>query len=107
MTDTDGVVADTHIFIWYVQGSSRLSESTRAILDAVTSADLPILISAVTLVELRYLVEKGKFSEAELAAFIEVVDAEDSSFEVVPLGDAAARTVGDIPRKLVMTPSIG
>lgn len=104
MTGAAEVVADTHVFIWYVQGSPRLPETTRAVLDVATAADLPILISAVTLVELRYLVEKGTFSETEFAGFIEVLDAEDSSFEVVPVDGDVARAVSDIPRKLAKDP---
>jgi PIN domain nuclease of toxin-antitoxin system len=62
------VVADTHVFLWYLQGSSRLSDPTRDLLDAVTALGEPILVSAVTIVELRYLAEKGTLTEADVDA---------------------------------------
>lgn len=104
MTVAAQAVADTHVFMWYVQGSPRLSESARAALDATTNADLSILISAMTLVELRYLVEKGTFTEAEFTDFVGVLDVEDSSFEVTPVDAEIARAVGRIPREFVADP---
>lgn len=39
MTSSVQVVADTHSFIWYLQGSARLSQAARAALDATTDAN--------------------------------------------------------------------
>jgi predicted nucleic acid-binding protein len=55
----------------------------------------------MTLVELRYLVEKGTFTESEAAEFDDVLGVEDSSFEVVPVDDDVAHAVGRIPREAV------
>lgn len=73
-------------------------------MDEATSADVPLMISAVTLVELIYLVEKGTFSEADVEAFHEILDAADSGFEVAPIDEAVARAVGRIPRAAVADP---
>jgi predicted nucleic-acid-binding protein len=54
-------------------------------MDNATAADGPLMISAVTVVELVYLVEKGTFSPADLEAFYEILDATDSGFEVVSI----------------------
>jgi PIN domain nuclease of toxin-antitoxin system len=98
------VVADTHIFLWYLQDSARLRESTRTLLDGVTAAGAPILISAVTVVELRYLAEKGTLTEADLDAVHAVLDAPGTSFEVAPVDAATAWAVGSIPRDAVADP---
>jgi len=98
------VVADTHIFLWYLQDSARLRESTRTLLDEVTAAGAPILISAVTVVELRYLAEKGTLTEADLDAVHAVLDADGTSFEIAPVDAATAWAVGGIPRDAVADP---
>ncbi|MGH3901015.1 MAG: type II toxin-antitoxin system VapC family toxin [Pseudonocardiaceae bacterium] len=90
--------------MWYVQASPRLSGKARQAMDEATSADVPLMISAVTLVELIYLVEKGTFSEADVEAFHEILDAADSGFEVAPIDEAVARAVGRIPRAAVADP---
>jgi PIN domain nuclease of toxin-antitoxin system len=98
------VLADTHIFLWYLQASPRLAESTKLLLDAVTSRDEPILVSAVTVVELRYLEEKGTLTEADVDAVHAVLDAEGSSFEVVPVDAAVSWAVGRVPRDAIADP---
>ena len=82
MTATVQVVADTHAFIWYLEGSPRLSEPARTALDGTTEAELPIL-----------------FTE-----FVGVLDAEDSGFEVVPVDGEIARAVGRVPREAISDP---
>lgn len=73
-------------------------------MDRATAADHPLLISAVTLVELVYLTEKGTFAAADLDAFHEVLEAADSGFEVAPVDEAVAHAVGRIPRAAVADP---
>lgn len=104
MTASGSLVVDSYAFIWYVQASPRLSGKARQAMDEATSADVPLMISAVTLVELIYLVEKGTFSEADVEAFHEILDAADSGFEVAPIDEAVARAVGRIPRAAVADP---
>lgn len=98
------VLVDTHTFIWYLKASPRLSVAARAAIDAATTADIPVLVSAVTLVELCYLVDKGTFSVDDYAAFLDVVNAEDSSFEVVPMDAVVAQAVSSIPRSDIGDP---
>lgn len=104
MTAGGSLVVDSHAFIWYVQASPRLSDNARQAMDEATSADVPLMISAAPLVELVYLVEKGTFSEADVEAFHEILDAADSGFEVAPIDGAVARAVGRIPRAAVADP---
>ncbi len=91
-------VADTHIFVWYVNNSRRLSAAAGATLDAATAAGSPILLSAVSLVELRYLVEKGTFTEAEFDSFTEALSHPDSPFDVAPFEADMASFVDRVPR---------
>jgi hypothetical protein len=68
-------------------------------MDDATRSDIPLVISAATLVELVYLVEKGTFMRTHLEAFHEVVDATGSGFTDVrgPLTCPAGRFDGSTP----------
>lgn len=94
MTPGAAVLADTHIVLWCLQASPRLDGSTRALLDAATAANAPILVSATTLVEIRYLAGKGVLTEPDVDAIHAVLDADGSSFAVVPVDEAIAWALG-------------
>lgn len=104
MTSFDSVLVDTHIFLWYLQGSPRLTDSTRSLLDDVTARGEPILVSVVTLVELAYLAEKGTLDEAEVDAIHAVLEAEGAGFDVVAVDTPVAWAVGGVPRDAVADP---
>jgi predicted nucleic acid-binding protein len=59
MTPATAVVADTQILIWYVIDPDRLSADAVAALEDATAAEQPIYVSADSLVELVYAVEKA------------------------------------------------
>lgn len=85
----------------------RLTQALRVepfLLDSVTAASEPILVSAVTVVELRYLSEKGTLSESDVDTVHAVLDGMGSGFEVVPIDAAVAWSVGRIPREAVSDP---
>jgi PIN domain nuclease of toxin-antitoxin system len=104
VTDGGPVLVDTHIFLWYLEDSPRLEPSTVALLDGVTRRDEPILLSAVSVVELAYLVDKGTLAEEQVDAVHAVLDAPGTGFEVVPLDEAIGWAVGRIPRAGVADP---
>jgi predicted nucleic-acid-binding protein len=56
------VAVDTHAIVWYLMGDPRISRIAEFALDlATTNGDL-IYVPSVCLVELTYLVEKGRVS---------------------------------------------
>ena len=62
------------------------------------------MIALGTLVELRYLVEKGTFTEADFDAFTGVLAPYDSAFEIAPIDVEVAFAVGRVPRDAVRDP---
>jgi PIN domain nuclease of toxin-antitoxin system len=104
MTDGGPVLVDTHVFLWYLEDSPRLEPSTFALLDGVTGRDQPILVSAVSVVELAYLAEKGTLVEEQIDAVHAVLAAAGTGFEVVPIDEAVAWAVGRVPRVAVADP---
>jgi len=55
-------VVDTHAFVWYVSGSPRLSARALDVMQTSVAAGFPILVPAISLVEIVYLVEKGRIT---------------------------------------------
>ncbi len=56
------VVVDTHTIVWYLAGDARLSRTAATVLDSATEDGDTIHVPSVCLVELTYLVEKGRTS---------------------------------------------
>jgi predicted nucleic acid-binding protein len=54
------VVLDTHAIVWYLPGDSRLSATAAGALDSAVAAGEFIHVPSICLVELTYLVEKGR-----------------------------------------------
>jgi PIN domain nuclease of toxin-antitoxin system len=105
VTDESGpLVADTHTFAWYVSASPQLSAAARDALRCAAAADYPIFVSAASLVEMRYLLEKGTFTAEEVAVYRAALRAPDAVFEVAPLDEDVALAVDYIPREYIGDP---
>jgi PIN domain nuclease of toxin-antitoxin system len=100
------VVADTQVLIWYVIDPDRLTAAAAGTLDAATDADLPIYVSAYSLVELVYAVEKAAnpLTEDDRQAILEELTRNDTPFEVMPVTAALANRVAGVPRNATADP---
>lgn len=95
------IAADTHAIIWYMMRSPRLSgRALQALRDATQAGD-PIYVSAISLVELRYLVERRRLPQVALDRLEAAVTAADFPETLVSLDFEVARAVGRIPRPIV------
>ena len=52
-------VLDTHAAVWYLLDSQKLSQPAYSVIDGAAASGTPTYISAVSLVEVVYLVERG------------------------------------------------
>jgi PIN domain nuclease of toxin-antitoxin system len=95
------VVADTHAAVWYLLQSPRLSVTAGNRMAATIAAGDPILVPAICLVELVYLVEKGRIPRSDWEQLQAALRQEDSGYRVVPLDEAIARGVERVPRDQV------
>lgn len=95
------VVADTHIVIWYLRDADRLSEQAAITLDSTLQAGDPIYIAAISLVEVTYLVERGRIPLEAFDLLVEQLTDASSALIVVPLDLAIAQTLRQIPRDIV------
>ena len=96
------VVADTHAMIWYVDAPHELSTAATAAMDASanTSGEY-IFISAITLVEMRYLVEKNRIKASVLARVEQELDEPDPMIVVTSLDRTISDAIASIPRDIV------
>jgi PIN domain nuclease of toxin-antitoxin system len=58
------LVIDTHAAVWYLQQDARLSKRAEAEIDRALADGYPIYLPSISVVELIYLIEKGKIPAA-------------------------------------------
>jgi PIN domain nuclease of toxin-antitoxin system len=91
------LVADTHTIIWYLTEPTLLS---RAAYRSLSQARL-IYVSAISVVEIRYLIEKGTVTEAALNSLVDFLNDPGVTLTLVPLDLDIALALGQIPRKAI------
>ncbi|MFN0124948.1 MAG: type II toxin-antitoxin system VapC family toxin [Blastocatellia bacterium] len=97
-----GVIADTHIIVWYLDSPGILSHNATLSLDTVADdPDQRIYLSAITLVELQYLTEKGKINPPVLPQLLAALDRPQPILEVIPIDRNITNSVALIPRSVV------
>jgi PIN domain nuclease of toxin-antitoxin system len=98
----NGVVADTHTIIWYLDSPANLTAAaTTALDDAADDATRRIFISAISLIEMRYLTEKSRINVAVLPQVLAELDAPQPILEVIPIDRTLADQLALIPRQTV------
>ncbi len=94
-------VADTHTLHWLLFNSSLLSANAAAAIKSAQSAAEPVFVSAISLVELRYLVEKGKIAESVYRGCLQALDDPSTVLTAYPLDRIVADNSYHIPRATV------
>jgi PIN domain nuclease of toxin-antitoxin system len=95
------VVADTQAVVWYLTEPTRLSEAAVSAMDAATASGSAIHVASITLVELRYLIEKKKLPATVLEWLTAELDDAESAFELVALTREVAEAMGEVSREAV------
>lgn len=90
-------VADTHALIWYLFADSRLSPAAREAFDQATTAGDQIGFSAISLVEIVYLIEKSRIKAETLDRLLAAIDSDDAALVELPLDHSIVRALQDVP----------
>lgn len=107
-------VADTHAVIWYLANDSRLGvDAKKAFADAVQNGD-EIAISAITLVEIVYLVERNRIAAGYFSQLMNELDSANSVLVEEALSPAIVRTltkvdwsqVPDMPDRIIAATAV-
>ncbi len=96
----DDIVIDTHIAIWYFADPTKLSKPAESAIDKAAANGI-VFVSAITIVELIYLTEKGKIPPDVLDLLRDALDDSTTAFELFEISREAADEVENISRSTV------
>ena len=91
-------VADTHTVIWYLYDDTRLSPTAHTWIEDASASGDQIAVSAITLAEMVYLIEKDRIDTAALARLMTALDAADAVLVEVPFDRYVAQTMARVAR---------
>jgi PIN domain nuclease of toxin-antitoxin system len=94
-------VLDTHAAVWYLLDSKNLPPTVFGLIDDAAARGTPTYISAVSLVEIVYLVERGRIAPDAFEKFAHELGQMNPAFTLVPLDFRVADALRAIPRELV------
>ena len=97
-------LADTHIFLWWIQNSKKLSSSHARALKGV-SPDNPLLISDITIWEIGLLVKIGRIQiDRPLRDWLVAATA-PPLVEIIPISPAIVSAVVQLPTTFQRDPA--
>lgn len=94
------IVIDTHIVIWYFADPTQLSKTAETAIDNAETSGT-IYVSAITIVELIYLIEKNKIPQDVLNLLRVALEDSATAFRLIELSREVADEVENIPRSIV------
>jgi PIN domain nuclease of toxin-antitoxin system len=89
-------VADTHTVIWYLAPDARLSSTARSFIDSAFSSGSQIGIASISLVEMVYLIERGRIPAESLSRLGRELQAARPAFVEVPQEINIARALSQV-----------
>ncbi len=96
-----GLVIDTHVLIWYVFDLNKLSDTALTRLDNAVNNNEFIYVSAISLIEIIYLVEKGRISPEVLTRVLKAMESSQVNLFLVPLDKNISLTLQEVDRMVV------
>jgi PIN domain nuclease of toxin-antitoxin system len=92
-------VAGTHTALWYLYDDARLSVSAGDFIDQSAAAGSQIVVSAISLAEIVYLIEKNRLLAANAYADLKaVLDDQDHVFKEAPFTIEIVDAMRQVPR---------
>ncbi len=95
------IVADTHVVIWYYQHPDQLSPVAVETLDRVVAEGDSLMISAISIVEICYLIERNRIPAILLDRLRDELQRPDAQLVSVALGREIALAIPQIDRAVV------
>jgi PIN domain nuclease of toxin-antitoxin system len=94
-------VVDTHTAVWYFGNSPELSATAASVFRDAAAAGNPVFLPSISLVELTYLVERGRVPPVAVERLKVSLDDPASVLRLAPLTRAVADAVAHVPRDVV------
>ncbi len=89
-------VADTHALIWYLYDDKRLSAKARRFFDETAERGDQIGFSAISLIEIVYLIERERISPETLDKLIKAVESDEAVLVELPVDHTVATALKDV-----------
>jgi PIN domain nuclease of toxin-antitoxin system len=107
-------VADTHTALWHLFDDSRLSSVAESFIQEAAAARRKIAICSISLVELVYLVEKGRLPAAAYEDLLQALSDPEHVFTEAVLSSSIVQSmrqvsrleVPDMPDRIVAATSV-
>ena len=90
-------ITDTHGLIWYLSADSLLSKQAKAQFDEALEREEVIGVSAISVVEMIYLVDKHRIPPETLIHLEDALSLEFPLLEIIPVTYQIAREMRNIP----------
>jgi PIN domain nuclease of toxin-antitoxin system len=94
------IIIDTHIAIWYFADPTQLSKPAEIAIDNAEASGA-IFVSAITIVELIYLIEKGKIPQDVLDLLRDALDDSTTAFYLTELNREISDEIANLSRSIV------
>jgi len=89
-------VADTHVLLWNLSNDPKLSRRAAAFLDEVGQQRSQIAVSSISLIEMVYLIEKGRITSESLTRTINMLNDTEGIFMEIPVDQRIARALARV-----------
>lgn len=107
-------VTDTHPLHWHLANDTRLSDPARRIFREADAGLHQVYIAGITLIEMVYLVEKGKVRLEMVEKVLRSLDSAWGSYALAPLNQDTARamflvarsSVPDLPDRIIVATAL-
>ena len=92
-------VADTHTAVWYLFNNPKLSATARQVIEQTFKDGNQVAVSAISLAEMVYLVEKGRIPRSAMGDLISALADPNYPLREVPVTGGIAERMQIIPRE--------
>ncbi len=92
---------DTHAAVWYFAKSQQISATARNAVNTAIANGFVIILPTISIVEIVYLIEKGRLIRQTLTSLIQALKLPNSSFVSQDLTEDVAQTLANISRSTV------
>jgi PIN domain nuclease of toxin-antitoxin system len=94
-------VTDTHALYWHLTNDPRLSPGARQVFHEADVGLHQILVPGIALIEMVYLVERGRLDADLVDRVFILLDTIAGSYAVASLDQGTARALRDVPRSVI------
>jgi len=91
-------VADTHTILWYLYGDPRLSAIAKSFIQTAVRNGSKVAVSSISLVEIGYLVEKGRILSTAFEDVTSTLTDPSQTFEEAPVSRWVADSLRQVSR---------